>query len=118
MSKNSKNVVYEVKFRGQNAYEKDAPLLDSAHAELQAYKPDDLSQYETDRDEAERRYDALVAAGIAGQEIDGVVPRVVELSMITFVKREGRPHPVPSTVFWQYAEAGASKNYPLVAQAA
>lgn len=114
----SKKVVYEVRFRGQNAYEKEAPLLDSAHAEMQAYKPDDLSQYETDREEAERRYDSLVAAGIAGQEVDGVVPRVIELVEVAFVKREGRPHPVYSSVCWQYAEASASKNYPLVVQAA
>jgi hypothetical protein len=114
-----KEVLFEVRFRGANSYEAEKRPLDTHHARLLAYKPSDTADYETTRELAEQRYEALVNAGIAKTEVDGIVPFVVELNEVTynelgpkFGKREKRS---VETVAWQYARKGDIRNEALKA---
>lgn len=100
--------LYEVRFRGANTAEGGTPT-DPSQAQLLAYKETHADTYECSRAVAEQRYARLVAAGSAkaAEEIDGVVPYVVEMVLIHTVKRDGKPVPYYHSVKWQYAQKDA-----------
>jgi hypothetical protein len=95
---------FEVHFRGKNAFESDGVLLDRSKGEMRAWKPAPLKQFEVDEDVARVRYAELLRDGVAGREVDDVVPFVVALMRVDYVLHAGVECRLLDTVEWAYAE--------------
>lgn len=95
---------YEVRFRGQNAYEAEAPVLPHV-GQMRAWAPSNRKPFEVDLPTATRRFRELVQDGIRGHAVDGVVPHVVEIRSVVYKRR--KTVRVCNTVLAQYAEDNA-----------
>jgi hypothetical protein len=94
-AKEGLKMAYEVKFRGEN------------ENQLLGWKPSEAPTFECSAMEARVRYEELVRAGVEGNEVDGVVPYVVEIVEISYSKCEGEDRRIGTPVLWQNAEQGA-----------
>ena len=103
--------LFEVTFRGMNSHEAER-AVPAGHGEHRAWMPAYEDTFECYRAEAVRRYDELLADGIAGREVDGVIPHVVAINELRVFTLDGEPFSVPSTVVWQYTDPDETPNGP------
>jgi hypothetical protein len=96
--------MFLVSFRGMNGYEAErrVPREDT---ELRAFAPTPSHDFECGAMAAKTRYDNLVEDGIAGREVDGVIPHVVVVDELEeFVVDGVKRFATVETVLWTYAD--------------
>ncbi len=109
----SEEMVFEVRFRGQNSFEAGGDSqVRPLDAVMLSWRPAERNVFEMHANAARAAHDMLVQEGIAGREVDGVVPYVVEVCSIQKGACKGEPYRVPNTMLWQYAEQGAPPEGP------
>jgi hypothetical protein len=99
---------FEVRFRGMNKREAGQPNMEH-HGELRGWRPTTGKKFEVREDVARRRYAELVKDGVAGREVDGIVPHVVEIALVTDKRKTGQERPFYESMLWQYAEPDAEQ---------
>lgn len=110
--------MFQVKFRGMNSYEAEQPIPHD-HGELRAWKPLPEGTFECDETAAKFRYLQLVEEGIAGREVDGVIPHVVVIDELREYVLDGEKYLANmGTVLWTYADPDEQPRGPWAARAA
>jgi hypothetical protein len=99
---------FEVRFRGMNCHEAGQPNVTHDGA-LLGWRPVGSKKFECREDVARRRYAELVKDGVDGREVDGVVPHVVEIALVTDKRKTGQERRFYESMVWQYAEPDAEQ---------